>query len=80
MIDIRRVLCPIDFSEFSRHALHRAVAVARWYGSSVTVLHVVAQGRGAVDLVLFGSNTARVIRAATCPVLIVPSLEGRGTV
>jgi nucleotide-binding universal stress UspA family protein len=29
-------------------------------------------GRGAVDLVLFGSNTARVIRTATCPVLIVP--------
>ena len=33
-------------------------------------------GRGAVDLLLFGSNTARVIRAATCPVLIVPSHEG----
>ncbi|NOT28097.1 MAG: universal stress protein [Acidobacteria bacterium] len=34
------------------------------------------QGRGAVDLLLFGSNTARVIRAATCPVLIVPVLPG----
>jgi nucleotide-binding universal stress UspA family protein len=33
-------------------------------------------GRGAVDLLLFGSNTARVIRAATCPVLIVPSPHG----
>ena len=31
------------------------------------------QGRGAVDLLLFGSNTARVIRGATCPVLIVPA-------
>jgi nucleotide-binding universal stress UspA family protein len=29
------------------------------------------QGRGAVDLIIFGSNTARVSRAATCPVLIV---------
>jgi len=28
-------------------------------------------GRGAIDLMLFGSNTARVSRAATCPVLIV---------
>jgi nucleotide-binding universal stress UspA family protein len=35
-------------------------------------------GRGAVDLMLFGSNTARVIRAATCPVLIVPSTHGKG--
>jgi universal stress protein A len=28
-------------------------------------------GRGAVDLLVFGSNTARVSRAAPCPVLIV---------
>jgi nucleotide-binding universal stress UspA family protein len=28
-------------------------------------------GRGALDLLLFGSNTHHVIRAATCPVLIV---------
>jgi len=31
------------------------------------------QGRGAVDLMLFGSNTHAVIRAATCPVLAVPA-------
>ena len=30
------------------------------------------RGRGAVDLLLFGSNTARVARAAECPVLIIP--------
>ena len=29
------------------------------------------QGRGAIDLMMFGSNTVRVSRAATCPVLIV---------
>jgi nucleotide-binding universal stress UspA family protein len=29
------------------------------------------QGRGAIDLMVFGSNTVRVMRAATCPVLIV---------
>jgi nucleotide-binding universal stress UspA family protein len=40
MIEIRRVLCPIDFSECSRHAVHHALAVARWYGSSLSVLHV----------------------------------------
>jgi nucleotide-binding universal stress UspA family protein len=42
MIEIKRVLCPIDFSEFSHHALDCAVAMARWYGGSVTVLHVFA--------------------------------------
>jgi nucleotide-binding universal stress UspA family protein len=40
VIDIRRILCPIDYSEFSRRALDHAVAIARWYGSTVTILHV----------------------------------------
>ena len=40
MVNIKHVLCPVDFSEFSRHAFGRAVAVARGYGADVTVLHV----------------------------------------
>ena len=40
MIEIQRILCPIDFSEYSRHALDHTVALARWYGSTITVLHV----------------------------------------
>lgn len=40
MISIKHVLCPVDFSEFSRHAFGRAVAVARGYDAAVTVLHV----------------------------------------
>ena len=40
MIQITRILCPIDFSEFSRHALDHAMAIARLYGSRVIVLHV----------------------------------------
>jgi nucleotide-binding universal stress UspA family protein len=40
VIQIHRILCPIDFSEISRRALHHAMAVARWYEASVTVLHV----------------------------------------
>ena len=40
MIHINRILCPIDFSECSYRALHHAMAVARWYEASVTVLHV----------------------------------------
>ena len=42
MIQIRRILCPTDFSEFAQRALHQAVPVARWYGASLTALHVVA--------------------------------------
>lgn len=38
---------------------------------SVDLIVMGVQGRGALDLVIFGSNTARVARAATCPVLIV---------
>ena len=42
MVEIRRILCPIDFSDFSRRALDHAVAIAGWYGADVTVLHVCA--------------------------------------
>ena len=33
MVHIKHILCPVDFSEFSRHAFDRAVAVARSYGA-----------------------------------------------
>jgi nucleotide-binding universal stress UspA family protein len=41
MIDITRILCPTDFSDFSRLAFDHAIALARRYGASVTLLHVV---------------------------------------
>jgi len=40
MIDFQRILTPIDFSDYSRLALDHAVAIARWYESRLTVLHV----------------------------------------
>ncbi len=40
MIEIKRILCPIDFSEFSGRALDYAVALAGWYEARVTALHV----------------------------------------
>ena len=40
MVHIHQILCPVDFSEFSRHAFDRAVAIARSYGADITVLHV----------------------------------------
>jgi nucleotide-binding universal stress UspA family protein len=40
VIEIERILCPIDFSDFSRRALDHAVAISRWYESTITLLHV----------------------------------------
>jgi nucleotide-binding universal stress UspA family protein len=41
MIEIQRILCPTDFSGFSRRAFRHAVALARWYGADIEALHVV---------------------------------------
>ena len=40
MVQINRILCPVDLSEFSRHALDHALALAKWYDAHVTVLYV----------------------------------------
>jgi nucleotide-binding universal stress UspA family protein len=139
----KRILCPVDFSESSLHALKYATSLAQEADGLLTVLHVVAhefenasgievatgmtvgaflkeredalrrrlqetvagahdfcrvellmtrgkpwrevlrvaneqqsdlivmgvQGRGAADLLLFGSTTHHVVRTASCPVL-----------
>jgi nucleotide-binding universal stress UspA family protein len=41
MIQMRRILCPIDFSDVARRALEHAVALGRWYEAEVTLVHVV---------------------------------------
>lgn len=40
MATIRRILCPVDFSDFSRRALDHAVAVAKWYSAEIVVMYV----------------------------------------
>ena len=40
MEPITRILCPVDFSEASSHAIDHATAIARWYKASITALHV----------------------------------------
>ncbi len=40
-IEIDRILCPVDFSEFSSPALERAVRLGEWFGARVEVLHVI---------------------------------------
>jgi nucleotide-binding universal stress UspA family protein len=41
MIEIRRILCPCDFSGYSARALRQARRIAERHGSSLTVLHVI---------------------------------------
>jgi len=143
MTEITRILCPIDFSDCSRHALDHAAALAEWYDARLTLLHVLepfivpdgpapyvhpvaplvdraaletdiasfaghlrdrnvpfdtviadgpaaaaiaetaaalasdlivigTHGRGGFEHLLLGSVTERVLRTASCPVLIVP--------
>ena len=43
MIAIQRILCPVDFSDYSRRALDHAMTIARWYSARVTLLHVIPQ-------------------------------------
>ena len=146
MIEITRILCPVDFSDASVSALEYAMDIAREANAQLTLLHVIevppeltahypasgdfnvddiraaaeaeclrhlrslipesmrsdgrartvveegaaydqvlrvaasdksdlivmgVHGRGAMELMVFGSNTARVTRAAACPVLVV---------
>jgi nucleotide-binding universal stress UspA family protein len=40
MLQIGRILCPVDFSDASHHALDHAVMIAGWYRARITALHV----------------------------------------
>lgn len=41
MIEICKILCPVDFSPTSDHALNYAIAFAQRYGAELELLHVV---------------------------------------
>jgi nucleotide-binding universal stress UspA family protein len=40
MVQLTRILCPVDFSDHARHALDHAVAMSRWYGAAISTLYV----------------------------------------
>jgi nucleotide-binding universal stress UspA family protein len=40
MVHVERILCAVDFSDFSRDALRHGVRLATWYSAQLTVLHV----------------------------------------
>ena len=94
MIEIRRILCPVDFSDYSRRALDHAIAIARWYESTVTGLHVfspapvAAWGPGpvvfepivltAVDRERLLADTKKFIEAETAPGVAIEAVVREG--
>ena len=40
MVSINRILCPIDFSDFSLDALRHGLGLAQWYTAQLTLFHV----------------------------------------
>ena len=41
-VQVKNILCPVDFSDSSDHAMRYAVALAQTFGVALTLLHVVA--------------------------------------
>ena len=53
MIWFNHILCPIDFSDASAHAIDHAVAIARWYDGRITAVHVLDRWFGYEPPILF---------------------------
>lgn len=62
MLELPRILCPVDFSDASRRALDHAVVIARWYRSQITVLHVHNPMILPMPAVLFAEMTGPVLK------------------
>ena len=67
--DESRTWCDIEEVVTYGRAHREVIRLAAERGADLIVIG--AQGRGGVGLVLFGSTTQQVIRAATYPVLVV---------
>ena len=65
-----RTSCTAETAVREGAAYREILKVAAERSADLIVMGV--QGRRAINLLIFGSNTARVVRGATCPVLIVP--------
>jgi nucleotide-binding universal stress UspA family protein len=66
VIVIERILCPVDFSDHSRQALHYAASIAKWYESAMTVMYVypavaVAAAAGAPAFPLTAADRERLL-------------------
>jgi nucleotide-binding universal stress UspA family protein len=60
MRSINRILCPVDLSDVTSHTLNHAALLARWYGSTITLLHVANPVVvPAVDYAVVGASSVR---------------------
>jgi nucleotide-binding universal stress UspA family protein len=60
MPPVIRIVCPVDFSEPSRHALEHADALARWYRVPLVVVHALTpepEVVPALELITVGTGT-----------------------
>jgi nucleotide-binding universal stress UspA family protein len=62
-VEIRRILCPSDFSESSAHAIEQALSLATHYHSSIAALHVVDPFGLSNDAGLIDTQRRRIERA-----------------
>jgi nucleotide-binding universal stress UspA family protein len=67
--DSARTFCTVEATVVEGAAYREVLKAAAERHSDLIVMGV--HGRGALDVLLFGSNTARVTRAAPCPVLVL---------
>ena len=67
MISFERILCPVDFSDSSKLALAHAAAVADWYESRLTVMHVFS------NIPVF--DVAPALGATTLPPVVIKDID-----
>ena len=68
--DEARTYCTIETAVREGAPYRQILKMAAEDNADLIVLGV--QGRGAIDLAMFGSNSARVTRGAPCATLVVP--------
>ena len=73
--DEARAYCTVETAVAEGNPAREILRVAAERAADLIVLGV--QGRGAVDVLLFGSTAHHVVRGAPCPVLLVPTTDRR---
>jgi nucleotide-binding universal stress UspA family protein len=80
-MEIRRILCPTDFSEASAHAVDQAIAIAGYYKAAITALHVtpsIELSLGAVSLDTIRQEIAAFFKGASSAGTIVEAVAEIG--
>ena len=63
MVTIDRILCPVDLSAFSHHALRHALALAEWYRARITIFHAYSGPRSVLPPLLADDSVLSPIQA-----------------